>query len=1407
MKKIASLLTVLVMTCTFLAGVIPVNAEEPQTGTDPAFENEFSVEGTNSFGNLLSDELDTVAAEQEANNGCNVFAAEVTGNEVFVEFETTQYCTLLAAVYTEDGVQMLASGTAEVTPEETEKTVTIETEEMPEYFYLKVFLVDTNTLRPICTAYESPNYTQEMQEFFAKTVDDFDAERVLNLDEDPTNNFAVFSEDTVLIQSDENTNTVTSADEELDVYIIENADESVTSLRNGDIFSLEADDGNILIVKVDEVTVDGTTAKVYGQDTDMEEVFEYVKIDASQNTEEAEIDPSNLEEGIIYNGLVEYTEDTEDTEQGSGASTYNAKSGYVSSRPRALVDEEYTKSKKASLEFFKFAVGDDAGNVSLTGEVGLELTASLKVYITFSYRFVEVGFDISAFVDISLTGEVKADLINFPSFKFPIFYGINFEVIPKLVLECSAGISAKGEIIQSATFSAESDSDSNSHSCSIDIPKPVAKLTVTAEGKLFIGFTLEPQINIVDDKIAKIGIEFAFGAEFKGEKVLAEISTAKEEEKEKHECGFCIDGDINAVLSADFEVKFANSKQLTFNRTIGETNRKIGDFYYSFSKKEHGFGTCPYYSYQVKFEAVDKNGNPLPDTNITIQNDNVDKTAVTDGFGIYDEFFKSGAYKVIAEKGGQKILKYVLVMGNPKSVKFKFNKSAEELKEEITVTTAAPVTTTTTQTTVTLTEPIEVDENLTYDKIDEDNDGIYDYIEITGCNQEATEVEIPAEIDGLPVKSIGYSAFYECTSLKSIAIPDSVTSIEDYAFYNCTSLENVTIPDSVTSIGDDAFYYCTSLTSITIPNSVTSIGDYAFSSCRSLTSITIPDSVTSIKFMAFYNCTSLENVTIPDSVTSIGDDAFSNCTSLISITIPNSVTSIGDEAFGGCRRLESITIPDSVTSIGGYAFYNTPWLEAKQAENPLVIVNNILIDGKTCSGDVVIPDGVTSIGYSAFDCCYDFESVTIPDSVTSIGDSAFSNCRSLESVSIGNSVTSIGGYAFYNTPWLEAKQAENPLVIVNNILIDGKTCSGDVVIPDGVTSIGYSAFDCCYDLESVTIPDSVTSIGDYAFSNCRSLESVSIGNSVTSIGDSAFYFCGQLTDVYYSGTEEQWNEISIGSDNSDLTAATIHFNSTGSTSTASYSALTLAADEIDNTKQFSDLLPNEIYNFYALKSNEAESMLSSDNLLYINQSVSDENGNLTVSYIPKEEYADAVFIVKAMSKTDLSSAEVTLSDMPYNGEEQFAEPVVTLDGITLEQGTDYDIEGDYSAINSGDYEITIVGTGDYTGEVTASYSITCEHEFTDGICGICGTECGHIYEDGICTECGETEDIDYVIGDANNDGKMTVSDAAFIARTLAKREIISVILNPAADYNSDGKVTVSDAAAIARELAKAKTKS
>ena len=147
-----------------------------------------------------------------------------------------------------------------------------------------------------------------------------------------------------------------------------------------------------------------------------------------------------------------------------------------------------------------------------------------------------------------------------------------------------------------------------------------------------------------------------------------------------------------------------------------------------------------------------------------------------------------------------------------------------------------------------------------------------------------------------------------------------VTSIGSYAFYDCSGLTSVTIPNSVTSIGDFAFYYCSGLTSVTISNSVTSIGNSAFSSCSGLTSVTIPNSVTSIGNYAFSMCSGLTSVTIPNSVTSIGNHAFRYCFGLTSVTIPNSVTSIGDEAFYDCSGLTSVTIGSGVTSIGNNAF-------------------------------------------------------------------------------------------------------------------------------------------------------------------------------------------------------------------------------------------------------------------------------------------------------------------------------------------------------------------------------------------------------------------------------------------------------------------------------------------------------
>ncbi|MGM9839294.1 MAG: leucine-rich repeat domain-containing protein [Sodaliphilus sp.] len=196
------------------------------------------------------------------------------------------------------------------------------------------------------------------------------------------------------------------------------------------------------------------------------------------------------------------------------------------------------------------------------------------------------------------------------------------------------------------------------------------------------------------------------------------------------------------------------------------------------------------------------------------------------------------------------------------------------------------------------------------------------------------------------VTSIGYEAFYDCSGLTSVTIPNSVTKIGDQAFY-CTAWYNnqpdglvyagpvaykykgtmpsgtsIVLKEGTKGIADWAFSYCSGLTSVTIPNSVISIGDYAFYSCSGLTSVTIPNSVTEIGEGAFSGCNGLTSVTIPNSVTSIDGFAFSGCIGLMSLTIPNSVTSIDDGAFFCCYGLTSVTIPNSVTYIGEGAFYD-----------------------------------------------------------------------------------------------------------------------------------------------------------------------------------------------------------------------------------------------------------------------------------------------------------------------------------------------------------------------------------------------------------------------------------------------------------------------------------------------------
>ena len=320
-----------------------------------------------------------------------------------------------------------------------------------------------------------------------------------------------------------------------------------------------------------------------------------------------------------------------------------------------------------------------------------------------------------------------------------------------------------------------------------------------------------------------------------------------------------------------------------------------------------------------------------------------------------------------------------------------------------------------------------------------------------------------------------------------------------------TKIKNI----AVTSIGNGAFNERTKLTSIEIPSSVTSIGERAFGDCSGLTSIEIPAGVTSIGEKAFMGCSGLTGIKIPAGVTSIGSSAFYGCSGLTSIEIPAGVTSIGYGAFYGCSGLTSINVE------AGNVSYDS-------RDNCNAIIEkatNTLIQG--CK-NTKIPSSVTEIGGYAFDGCSGLTRIEIPSSVTRIGYGAFDGCSGLTSITVE------AGNAMY-----DSRDNSNALIETktNTLILGCKSTK----IPSSVTSIGSAAFQFCEGLTSITIPEGVTSIGESAFEGCSGLTSIEIPSSVTSIGNYAFRDCIGLKDVYYTGTQEQWDNIwGSGNDASDV---------------------------------------------------------------------------------------------------------------------------------------------------------------------------------------------------------------------------------------------------------------------------------
>lgn len=344
------------------------------------------------------------------------------------------------------------------------------------------------------------------------------------------------------------------------------------------------------------------------------------------------------------------------------------------------------------------------------------------------------------------------------------------------------------------------------------------------------------------------------------------------------------------------------------------------------------------------------------------------------------------------------------------------------------------------------------------------------------------------------VTRIGDHAFYDCSSLNSIAIPNTIESVGYGAFIYCRDIQSITLPNSIKVIDEIAFSECYSLKSINIPENVTSIGSGAFSDCISLEChIEIPGTMTSLETYVFSN-TGIVSISIPNSIIRIGDGAFYGCSSLEEIELPNSIQSIGARAFEECNSLTHLALPKNVTNIGESICRSCMNLSNVVLPESLKVIPKEAFYECNALNSVYIPSNVELIDSAAFMYCTSLSSVDLPESLTTIKYSAFKASSALKNITLSNNISSIETDAFNGTKYyLNPFNWQSGVLYIGNYLIEASVIvAGKHIVRDDTKLIANNAFVNTLYLTSIVLPSSLTHIGDSAFYHCNTITSIEV---------------------------------------------------------------------------------------------------------------------------------------------------------------------------------------------------------------------------------------------------------------------------------------------------------------------------
>lgn len=443
-----------------------------------------------------------------------------------------------------------------------------------------------------------------MQEFLSKTTDDFEENKVLNFDNDDDNNFAVYKDEVKLVDESGETNKVTKSDDTTKTYVIENIDDSISSLSEGDIFSYDYSNGDALIVKVASITIDGTTATITGEDANLDDVFDYVKIDSTAKKSDFTYDESTVGEGV------------------------SILSEQKSRKSRAI---DISGSASWSVPF---SVSYVDNGVNVKGSLTYGSSVYVKVYLSIQYQYLELKVDQTLKLDLSVSTNLFESSIDLFEFGVSPIAGVYVTVTPSLVIEGSINCSISATIKTTNGFSV---SNTDGYKDLTTNPKLETKLDFS--GSVFIGAKATLKIRVLGS-LVEGGFTLKNGVDISGK-----FDDTKDSSSKKHNCSACIKGDIYKKIGGSIYIKFLNSKNLKFELSLN-VKTKISDFYYSLDHQTFDFTTCPYVSYKVNIIVKNSNGS-------FVSGASVNGTATTDSDGKVTMYLPNGNHTFTASYNGQ----------------------------------------------------------------------------------------------------------------------------------------------------------------------------------------------------------------------------------------------------------------------------------------------------------------------------------------------------------------------------------------------------------------------------------------------------------------------------------------------------------------------------------------------------------------------------------------------------------------------------------------------------------------------------------------------------------------------------------------------------------------------------------